>query len=90
MNFKSPFCRNFFNFNFQFPSQYKYQINLDGTVAAYRFPYLLAANSMVLKQDSPFYEHFYKKLIPNYHYIPFKRDLCKFLKHVLNVKATDF
>lgn len=30
---------------------------------------------MVLKQDSPFYEHFYKKLQPNKHYIPVKRDL---------------
>lgn len=60
---------------------------MDGTVAAYRLPYLLAGNSLVLKQDSPFYEHFYKKLIPNHHYIPFKRDLCKLhaLKAIVNM-----
>ena len=55
--------------------QYKYQINLDGTVAAYRFPYLLGGDSLVLKQDSNYYEHFYKSLKPYEHYVPFKRDL---------------
>ena len=56
---------------------YKYQITLDGTVAAYRFPYLLAGSSVVFKQDSTYYEHFYKKLLPNKHFIPFKQDLSK-------------
>ena len=42
--------------------QYKYQILLDGTVAAYRFPYLLAGDSVILKQDSPYYEYFYKEV----------------------------
>ncbi|KAG5674713.1 hypothetical protein PVAND_004665 [Polypedilum vanderplanki] len=54
--------------------EYKYQINVDGTVAAYRFPYLLAGNSAVLKQDSQYYEHFYRHLKPFVHYIPFNRD----------------
>ncbi|GAB0089155.1 KDEL motif-containing protein 1 [Sergentomyia squamirostris] len=54
---------------------HKYQINIDGTVASYRFPYLLAGDSVVLKQDSPYYEHFYYQLSPMVHYIPFKRDL---------------
>jgi len=54
---------------------YKYQLNLDGTVAAYRFPYLLAGNSVVLKQDSEYYEHFYADLQPWVHYIPVKQDL---------------
>lgn len=53
---------------------HKYQINMDGTVAAYRFPYLLAGNSVVLKQDSPYYEHFYHALKPFEHYVPFHRD----------------
>ncbi|KAG1665371.1 KDEL motif-containing protein 1 [Nymphon striatum] len=43
---------------------FKYQINIDGTVAAYRFPYLLAGDSVVLKQESPYYEHFYGELRP--------------------------
>ncbi|CRL01387.1 CLUMA_CG014350, isoform A [Clunio marinus] len=54
--------------------EYKYQVNMDGTVAAYRLPYLLAGNSVVLKQESPYYEHFYRDLIPFKHFIPFHRD----------------
>lgn len=62
--------------------QYKYQINIDGTVAAYRFPYLLAGNSLVFKQESAFYEHFYKRLEPMKHYIPVKRDLSDLVDKV--------
>ncbi|XP_023951503.2 protein O-glucosyltransferase 2 [Bicyclus anynana] len=54
---------------------YKYQINIDGTVAAYRLPYLLAGGGLVLKQESPYYEHFYGQLKPYVHYVPVKRDL---------------
>lgn len=54
--------------------QFKYQINMDGTVAAYRLPYLLGGNSVVLKQDSPYYEHYYHGLRPFEHYVPFHRD----------------
>uniref|UniRef100_A0A8C4NH19 Protein O-glucosyltransferase 2 n=1 Tax=Eptatretus burgeri TaxID=7764 RepID=A0A8C4NH19_EPTBU len=54
---------------------HKYQINLDGTVAAYRLSYLLAGGSLVLKQDSSYYEFFYKDLVPWKHYVPFRRDL---------------
>ncbi|EDO47272.1 predicted protein [Nematostella vectensis] len=61
---------SFFNF-----FKYKYQLNIDGTVAAYRFPYLMGGDALVLKQDSPYYEHFYKELKPWVHYVPFKRDL---------------
>ena len=55
--------------------QYKYQLNLDGTVAAFRFPYLLAGDSLVFKQDSKYYEHFYGDLQPWVHYIPVKSNL---------------
>lgn len=71
--------------------QYKYQINIDGTVAAYRFPYLLGGNSLVFKQDSSFYEHFYKQLEPMKHYIPVKRDLSDLVERIkwaLNNDAT--
>ncbi|VVC26787.1 Lipopolysaccharide-modifying protein [Cinara cedri] len=54
---------------------YKYQINVDGTVAAYRFPYLLVGDSLVFKQESDYYEHFYNELIPWVHYVPIKRNL---------------
>lgn len=69
--------------------KHKYQINLDGTVAAYRFPYLLAGDSVVLKQDSEYYEHFYKSLSPWEHYIPFKRDLSDLLQKIQWAKDHD-
>ncbi|KAM9319831.1 protein O-glucosyltransferase 3 [Gastrophryne carolinensis] len=55
--------------------KYKYQVNMDGTVAAYRFPYLMLGDSLVLKQTSPYYEHFYGALKPGKHYVPIKRSL---------------
>lgn len=68
---------------------YKYQINVDGTVAAYRFPYLLAGDAVVFKQDSPYYEHFYKKLIPFEHFIPVKRDLSDLVEKIEYAKEND-
>lgn len=38
-------------------------------------PYLLAGGSLVLKQDSEFYEHFYHELKPMVHYVPVQRNL---------------
>lgn len=69
--------------------KYKYQINIDGTVAAYRLPYLLAGNSIVLKQDSIYYEHFYNELQPWKHYIPFKSDLSDLLEKLQWAKEHD-
>ncbi|XP_035233702.1 protein O-glucosyltransferase 2-like [Stegodyphus dumicola] len=60
--------------------KYRYQINIDGTVAAYRLPYLLAGSSLVLKQDSEFYEHFYHDLKPMVHYVPFHRNLSNLVE----------
>lgn len=68
--------------SFMYFFQYKYQISLDGTVAAYRFPYLLGGDSVVLKQDSTYYEYFYKRLRPFVHYVPFKRDLSDLLEQL--------
>lgn len=61
---------------------YKYQLNIDGTVAAYRFPYLMAGTGVVLKQESPYYEFFYRDLEPLVHYIPFKRDLSDLVEKI--------
>ncbi|KAL1124031.1 hypothetical protein AAG570_001801 [Ranatra chinensis] len=61
---------------------YKYQLNLDGTVAAYRFPYLLVGDALVFKQESEYYEHFYKELRPWKHYIPFKTDLSDLVEKI--------
>ena len=41
----------------------------------FRFPYLLAGNSVVLKQESEYFEHFYSDLLPWLHYVPVNPDL---------------
>lgn len=63
--------------------EFRWQICLDGTVAAYRLPYLLGGDSLVLKQQSPFYEHFYGQLRPWEHYVPVQRDLNDLVERVL-------
>lgn len=55
-------------------------MNMDGTVAAYRFPYLLVSDSLIFKQESIYYEHFYKELQEWKHYIPVKRDLSDLIE----------
>ncbi|CAF1244529.1 unnamed protein product, partial [Didymodactylos carnosus] len=68
---------------------YKYQISIDGTVAAYRFPYLLTGSSLILKQDSSYYEHYYADLIPYKHYIPIRKDLSDLLEKIQWAKEND-
>ncbi|XP_059758854.1 protein O-glucosyltransferase 2 isoform X3 [Balaenoptera ricei] len=69
--------------------KHKYQINVDGTVAAYRLPYLLVGDSVVLKQDSIYYEHFYNELQPWKHYIPVKSNLSDLLEKLKWAKDHD-
>jgi len=57
-------------------------INMDGTVAAYRFPNLLAGNSVVFKQESIYYEFFYGQLEPFVHYVPVERDLSDLVEKI--------
>lgn len=61
---------------------YKYQVNIDGTVAAYRFPYLLGGGSLVMKQESKYHEHFYGLVQPWVHYVPVRRDLSDLIEHI--------
>ncbi len=49
---------------------YKYFVQVDGNTTAWRFIDLLGSNSVVFKQQSPFYEFYYPLLKPNEHYIP--------------------
>ncbi|XP_031848296.1 protein O-glucosyltransferase 2 [Nomia melanderi] len=75
---------SFFNF-----FKYKYQLNIDGTVAAYRFPYLLAGDSLVLKQKSKYYEFFYNDLVPEKHYVPVENDLSDLVEKIIWAKEHD-
>ncbi|XP_075998636.1 protein O-glucosyltransferase 3 [Genypterus blacodes] len=67
----------------------KYQVNVDGTVAAYRFPYLMLGNSLVLKQDSPYYEYFYSHMKAGIHYSPVKRNLSDLIQKIKWAKEND-
>ena len=69
--------------------QHKFQLNIDGTVAAYRFPWLLAGGSAVFKQESIYYEHFYSQLVPYQHYIPIEHDLSDLVKKLRWAKKND-
>ncbi|XP_042337223.1 protein O-glucosyltransferase 3-like [Plectropomus leopardus] len=69
--------------------KYKYQVNVDGTVAAYRFPYLMLGNSLVLKQDSQYYEFFYSHLKAGTHYVPVKRNLSDLVEKIKWAKEND-
>ncbi|RWS09674.1 KDEL motif-containing protein 1-like protein [Dinothrombium tinctorium] len=68
---------------------YKYQINVDGTVAAYRMPMLMAGTSLLLKPVSKYYEHFYHLLRKNVHYILVDQELDELLpilRHLIRGK----
>ncbi|CAL7946832.1 unnamed protein product [Xylocopa violacea] len=69
--------------------KYKYQLNIDGTVAAYRFPYLLAGDALVLKQESKYYEFFYNDLVSGKHYMPVRRDLLDLVEKIKWAKEHD-
>ena len=58
--------------------QYRYIVNMDGTVAAYRLGLSLAGASLVMKQESSYYEHFYHQLVPGEHFLPLASDLSDF------------
>ncbi|XP_057667646.1 protein O-glucosyltransferase 2-like isoform X2 [Diorhabda carinulata] len=62
--------------------QYKYQLAIDGTVATYRMPYLLAGGSLVFKPESKYFEHYYKDLKPNVHYVPVKSDISDLIEKI--------
>lgn len=64
-------------------------MNIDGTVAAYRFPYLLAGDSIVLKQDSKYYEFFYKDLNEYEHYLPIEKNLNDLVDKIIWAKEND-
>jgi len=56
-------------------SHYKYIINVDGHVSAFRISLELSSGSVLLLQESKYRVWFSKYLIPMVHYIPIKEDL---------------
>ena len=68
---------------------FKYQVNVDGTVAAYRLPFLLGGDSLVFKQESKYYEHFYGDLRPYVHYVPVAEDLSDLVDKIRWAQEND-
>lgn len=58
-------------------------------MAAYRFPYLMGGGSLIIKQDSHYYEHFYHLLEPWVHYVPMKRDVSDVTERVMWAREND-
>ena len=56
--------------------RYRGIVDLDGNTNSWRGAYWkLRSNSVVLKQQSPFCQWYYHRLVPYVHYIPLTRDL---------------
>ncbi|GLC54593.1 hypothetical protein PLESTB_000883000 [Pleodorina starrii] len=50
-------------------ARFRYVLSLDGITASSRLARLLALNSVVLKQASPWIEWYYRSLVPGTHYV---------------------
>ena len=72
-------------------SEFKYIINIDGEVNAWRLAAELSYNSVILIVDSQYnYKSwFYKYLIPYIHYIPIKNDLSNLLEEITKLIDDD-
>lgn len=42
----------------------------------------MSGGSLVFKQDSGYYEHFYRKLVPWEHYVPVRSDIADLVERV--------
>jgi len=49
----------------------------------------LAGDSLVFKQNSKYYEHFYNEVEPWKHYVPFKSDLSDLVEKIQWAKEND-
>lgn len=69
--------------------QYKYILNLEGHVAAYRLSYELSSGSVVLLAGSEWEMWYYPFLKAYEHYIPVKMDLSDLVSQIEWCKAND-
>ena len=63
-------------------SNFKYILNIDGSVSAFRLGSELSYNSVVLLVDSPYKLWYSHLLIPNKHFIPIKHDLSDLIDKI--------
>lgn len=69
--------------------KYKYIINVDGNVAAYRLGFLLSLNAVVFIVDGKYKLWFQDKLVENKHYIRIKSDLSDLKEKIYWCKKHD-
>ena len=63
--------------------KYKYQVLVDGNTCAYSGAYWRwFSNCLVIKQDSPHIQWYYRALKPNVHYIPSKADFSDLVEKI--------
>jgi hypothetical protein len=70
-------------------SSYKYIINVDGHVSAYRLSLEMRMGSVILLADSKYRMWFRNYLVPYVHYIPLKSDLSDLYEKILWCKSND-
>lgn len=69
--------------------KYKYVINVDGNVAAYRLGFLFSLNSVVLLVEGKYKLWFQDKLVENVHYIKVKTDLSDLKEKIMWCRNND-
>lgn len=70
--------------------RYKYQLVLDGVTCTYPgLHWRLLSNSLVLKQESPHVQWFYRAIYPNVHYVQVKKDLSDLDMTITKLKANE-
>jgi hypothetical protein len=69
--------------------KYKYLINVDGNVAAYRLGFLFSLNAVVFIVEGKYKLWFQDKLIENKHYIKIKSDLSDLKEKIYWCKSHD-
>ena len=70
-------------------SNYKYIINVDGHVSAYRLSLEMRMGSVILLVDSPYKMWYHSYLQPYVNYIPVKRDLSNLIDQIKWCKEHD-
>ena len=55
-------------------AKWKYNLLIDGTVAAYRAPYLFQLGTLIFKQQSEYYEWWYGDIEDGEHYVEIAKD----------------
>lgn len=68
---------------------YKYIINVDGHVTAFRLSLELSMGSVILLADSDYSIWFMKYLIPYTHYVPIKKDLSNIIEIIRWCRSND-